>query len=167
MRQAQAAARGKVDNAYMTVAIDAGLADDIHPPFKQVVGERLARSALANVYHQISVGSGPRIRGVDFSSDAAEVTFSQIGSGLMIGRLDLTQVVAASPDTRLQGFSLAGTDQRFYPAEAVISGNCVVVKSEKVKNPVSVRYAWEDVSSADLYNREGFPAEPFSFDRSK
>ncbi|MGE4488237.1 MAG: sialate O-acetylesterase [Kiritimatiellales bacterium] len=161
MRQAQADARDKVDNAYMTVAIDAGRADDIHPPFKRVVGERLARSALANVYHKISVGSGPRIRGVDFSSDTAEINFSQIGGGLMIGRLDLTQVVAASSDTRLQGFSLAGQDQKFYPANAVISGVQVILTSGQVEAPAMVRYAWEDVSPANLYNREGFPAEPF------
>ena len=41
----------------------------------------------------------------------------------------------------------------------------VVVSSEKVKDPVAVRYAWSDnPGPIDLYNQFGLPAAPFRTD---
>jgi sialate O-acetylesterase len=41
-----------------------------------------------------------------------------------------------------------------------------VVSSDKVPNPVAVRYAFAmNPQGANLYNQEGFPASPFRTDR--
>ena len=62
--------------------------------------------------------------------------------------------------------TVAGNDQRFYWARAQIKGNEVIVFSDKVKNPVAVRYAWADnPDDANLYNQEGLPASPFRTDQ--
>jgi len=46
-----------------------------------------------------------------------------------------------------------------------IEDNTVVVYSEKINNPVAVRYAWADnPEDANLYNKEGLPASPFRID---
>jgi len=48
-------------------------------------------------------------------------------------------------------------------ADAVIEGNTVVVSSDKVLKPVAVRYAWAGVHPwANLFNKDGLPALPFS-----
>jgi sialate O-acetylesterase len=40
-----------------------------------------------------------------------------------------------------------------------------VLSSEKVANPVAVRYAWSmNPAGANLYNKEGLPAVPFRTD---
>lgn len=62
------------------------------------------------------------------------------------------------------GFELAGADQVFYPAEARIEGDTVVVTSARVAEPVAVRYAWRNAPAAGLFNREGLPAVPFRSD---
>jgi sialate O-acetylesterase len=77
--------------------------------------------------------------------------FSDVGSGL----------VAKKGDT-LRCFEICGADNRFFPAEAKIVHNTVVVWSDAVRTPVAVRYAWaNNPEGANLFNREGLPASPF------
>ncbi len=65
----------------------------------------------------------------------------------------------------LRGFAVAGRDRKWVWAEARIKGNTVVVRSDKVKAPLAVRYAWADnPAGANLYNQEGLPAAPFRTD---
>ena len=62
------------------------------------------------------------------------------------------------------GFTIAGQDRRFVPAEALIDGASVVVSSPDVKDPVAVRYAWAGDPVSNLVNKEGLPASPFRSD---
>ena len=80
------------------------------------------------------------------------LTFDNVGSGLM-----------AKGDS-LKGFAIAGADKKFVWADAKIEGDKVVVSSDKVAAPVSVRYAWEKNPVCNLYNKEGLPATPFRTD---
>jgi sialate O-acetylesterase len=61
------------------------------------------------------------------------------------------------------GFTIAGADKTFYPADAKIDGNEVVVSSAQVPQPVAVRYAFL-TAEGNLYNKEGLPASPFRSD---
>ena len=63
----------------------------------------------------------------------------------------------------LKGFAVAGPDKKFVWAQARIEGNKVVVWNDQVPNPTVVRYAWADnPEGANLYNKEGLPASPFT-----
>jgi sialate O-acetylesterase len=62
------------------------------------------------------------------------------------------------------GFFIAGADQKFYWADAVISGDKVIVSSPRVSKPVAVRYAWANNPVCNLYNGVGLPASPFRTD---
>jgi sialate O-acetylesterase len=67
--------------------------------------------------------------------------------------------------TTLQGFSVAGTDRRFYWANATIDGEEIVVSSPAVQAPVAVRYAWyTDPRWANLFNDADMGAAPFRTD---
>ncbi|MGB8452541.1 MAG: hypothetical protein WCD89_09420 [Anaerocolumna sp.] len=60
-------------------------------------------------------------------------------------------------------FAIAGADKVFFRADAEIEGDCVVVWHDQVPDPIYVRYAWADnPEGANLYNREGLPASPFT-----
>jgi sialate O-acetylesterase len=62
----------------------------------------------------------------------------------------------------LTGFEIAGPDKQFVPATATIQGSSVLVTNDAVKNPQYVRYAWQNVTDANLYNGAGLPASTFT-----
>lgn len=64
----------------------------------------------------------------------------------------------------IKGFTIAGPDRHFVPAQARIDKNTVVVSSPEVTDPIAVRYGWEASPEASLYNAEGLPASPFRTD---
>jgi sialate O-acetylesterase len=139
-------------NTAMAVTIDAGEWNDIHPLGKKVVGERLALAARKLAYgNEKIVYSGPVFRSSVQDGDRIIIEFDHIGSGLVVkGGGDLNQ------------FAIAGADRKFVWAEAIIEDNRVIIRSDEIKSPVFVRYAWADnPDGANLYNIEGLPASPF------
>jgi sialate O-acetylesterase len=145
-------------NTGQAITIDVGEEGDIHPRNKQDVGTRLARVALATVYHRQVPASGPRFRSATARGDTMVVAFDDVGSGLTTHAADRRRVGA---------FALAGADHGFVWASArIVGGGVVQVWSDQVHAPVAVRYAWSNAPSGPLlYNREGLPAAPFRSDR--
>ena len=140
-------------NTGMAVIIDIGEADNIHPKNKQDVGKRLALWALAKNYRKNIVYSGPLFKNMNIEDNKAVLSFDHVGSGLMAGG-----------SGKLEGFAIAGSDRKFVWADAKIEGDKVIVSSDKVSVPVSVRYAWADNPVCNLYNKEELPASPFRTD---
>jgi sialate O-acetylesterase len=139
----------------MAVITDVGEWNDIHPLDKQTVGHRLALAAEKVAYSDAKVvASGPLYQSVKFAGNQATLTFASPGGGL--------EAKGGGP---LGGFTVAGADKKFVPAQARIEGNKVIVSSPQVAAPVAVRYAWADnPTDANLYNKEGLPASTFRTD---
>jgi sialate O-acetylesterase len=149
VRELQAAAL-HLPHTGMVVAIDIGDEKNVHPKNKQDVGNRFARLALADTYGQKIEGSGPQFVALAAEGGALRLKFSHLGGGL---------VARGGP---LQTFEVAGPDGKFVPAEAVIAGDSVVVRSAAVATPTAVRYAWAGWPlGCNLYNAAGLPAAPF------
>ncbi|MDQ6815453.1 MAG: sialate O-acetylesterase, partial [Bacteroidota bacterium] len=87
--------------------------------------------------------------------DKMILQFDFVGTGLVAKGGDLTE------------FTIAGSDQKFVPAKAVIVGDEIVVSAYGVSKPVAVRFAWSNVPNPNLYNKEGLPASPFRTDHWK
>jgi sialate O-acetylesterase len=141
-----------VINTAMAVTIDAGEWNDIHPLEKKAVGERLALAARKLAFgNDKIVYSGPIYRSAVRDSDRIIIEFDHVGNGLVVkGGGELNQ------------FAIAGADRKFVWSEARIENNHVIVRSDEIKSPVFVRYAWADnPEGANLYNKEGLPASPF------
>lgn len=137
----------------MAVTNDIGNLTDIHPANKKTVGERLALWALADEYGDSSVSySGPVYSGCRIVGSEVHVTFRH-AEGLK------TRDSAVPTE-----FTLAGKDRRFFPAEARIEKDTVVVQSAEVKEPVAVRFAWSDSAQPNLINGAGLPAAAFRSD---
>ena len=140
----------KLPGTGMAVTYDLGNCTDIHPRNKRTVGERLAAEAARVAYGDDRISSGPAPEKVTVQGDRVRIRFARVGSGL-VARGD-----------QPGGFALAGADGKWVWAQAVIDGDEVVVRTPEVPQPVAVRYAWSSYpGTADLYNREGFPALPF------
>ncbi len=142
-----------VPNTGMAVAIDVGQKDDIHPPNKQEVGRRLALAAQALVYGRDVVPSGPVYESMGVEGSKVRVRFKHVGGGLV-----------AKGDGPLKGFAVAGANRQFVWAQAKIEGDSLLVWSDKVSEPVAVRYAWANNPDCNLYNATDLPASPFRTD---
>lgn len=154
LREAQSMALS-LPNTGQAVIIDKGEANDIHPRDKWTVAERLVQSAKKVAYGQDLVHSGPTFGKMEVEGNKARVIFDNIGSGLKIH----------DKYGYVQGFAIAGEDQVFHWANAYQEGNDIIVFSEKVPNPKSVRYGWADnPDDVNVYNAEGLPASPFRSD---
>ncbi|MET0464989.1 MAG: sialate O-acetylesterase [Chitinophagaceae bacterium] len=154
LRESQATVADNVPNAGLALAIDVGEEFDIHPPDKKTVGERLALTARHLVYKDKKVAySGPVFRSMKVEKDKITLDFDHKGKGLV------------SKNGDLMYFATAGSDHIFYWAKAEIRNGKVIVWSEKVKDPVAVRYAWADnPQGVNFYNADGLPAVPFRTD---
>lgn len=154
LREAQAQVEHRVANSGMAVLLDAGMKSCIHPVKKRVVGERLALLALTKTYGIEGVNSeSPYYKGMEVQGDTVIVSFERApmwvtGKGCFESHL----------------FRVAGEDRVFHPARAWISRSKVLVKSEKVKHPVAVRYAFDNDVEGDLFG-DGLPVSSFRSDR--
>jgi len=150
-------------NAWVITIVDGGDPLDIHPVKKEIPAERFAAMALSRVYGKAGIAHGPLLESWKATGGKVVVKFSSAGGGLVAKWVNLGghQVAAGN----LQGFELAGTDQRFFRAEAHIEGNdTVIATSHEVPQPVAVRYAWAAFPLCNLFNADGFAAYPFRTD---
>jgi sialate O-acetylesterase len=152
LREAQLLTTKKLPHTAMAVITDVGDRDDIHPRQKEPVGARLALLARKHVYGEDVVASGPTFDSVKFENGKAVVKFANLGGGL---------VAKGGP---LTGFTVCGPDKQFHKAQAEIQHDTVVVWSDEVKEPVAVRFGWENFPVVNLWNKEGLPASPFRTD---
>ena len=145
-----------MDQLGMAVTLDLGRKNDVHPPLKKPVGERLARWALGRVYQSAShlPFSGPlmhRVRNVD---DHLVIKWVHVGSGLQ-----------SADGKAIRHFEICGSDRKFHPGEAKIIGkDRISVSSPNVPNPAAVRYGWSPFPEpgVNLVNSAGLPASPFT-----
>jgi sialate O-acetylesterase len=152
LRDAQLETTRKVKNTAMAVITDVGDKTDIHPKKKEPVGHRLALAAEAIAYGKKVEYSGPEFDKMAVDGNKAVLTFKHLGGGL------------EAKDGALTGFTVAGEDKEFHPAEAEIKGDTVVVSSKDVDKPVAVRYGWANYPAVNLWNKAGLPASPFRTD---
>ncbi len=139
-------------NTGMVVTLDIGNPVNIHPANKQDVGHRLALWALAKDYGKQIVCSGPVYSSMEVKGNEIVISFNYTDGGL------------TSKLGGLKNFEIAGADKKFIKANAVIEGNNIIVKSLAVKNPVAVRYLWDNTSEASFFNGNGLPASSFRTD---
>jgi len=139
-------------NTTMVTASDLG--GGTHPVNKFGYGSRAARVALGAVYGRKIEFYGPMYAFFAMEGDKMRIHYTHVGQGL-----------AFAGGGKLQGFMLAGNDQKFVWAVAVIDGDTVLVSAAGISKPVAVRYAWSKYCAwANLFNKDGLPAQAFRTD---
>jgi sialate O-acetylesterase len=146
----------------MVVTNDIGTLTDIHPRNKQEVGRRLALLAKNRVYDIVCDDTGPTFVSATREVLAAPRRGASDGNALRVRFTHADGLVAH--DKPVQSLELAGADRIFYPAEAKIERDTLLVFSPKVREPVAVRYAFSNAPEANLFNGAGLPAIPFRSD---
>jgi sialate O-acetylesterase len=153
LREAQLQTAVSLPHTGLAVTIDVGARGNVHPARKKEVGERAAKWALGAVYGQPDAYTSPVFDSASVSGGSIRIHFKTSNSPLEIRDGGI-----------LKGFAIAGADREFHWAAARIDGDTVVVSSDAVFAPVSVRYDWADDPHGNLFNRAGLPASPFRTD---
>ena len=121
--------------------------EDLHPTYKWEVGRRLALWALAKTYNQDIAYSGPIYKSVSFKGDQAILAFEHLQTQSSV----------------VTGFTIAGKDGKFIPADATVQDGKVIVSAAGLKDPAAVRYNWTE-NPTGTFSTEGLPALPFRTD---
>jgi len=151
--QAQVEALSAPHTGYAVISDGVDDLHDIHPVNKRLVGDRLARLALAETYGRADIAAhGPTLASWNAAGAALVLTFAH-ADGLH------TRDNLAATD-----FLLAGADRVFHPAVAAIKDHTVTLTSPAVPAPVAARFAWHETARPNLVNRVGLPAVPFRTD---
>jgi sialate O-acetylesterase len=137
------------------VIIDIGNSKDIHPRNKQDVGKRLALLALGKTYKLDIPHESPMFESMTTDRNTVTIRFKNTYGGLTV----------RNKYGYVNGFEVAGTDQKFHYAQARLQDGQVIVTCDKVTSPVAVRYGWaDDPNDLNLYNSASLPAAPFRTD---
>lgn len=154
LREAQTMTMKRLPNTGEAVIIDIGEGKDIHPMNKVDVGRRLARWALAKDYKVNIPFHSPQYKSMEKQPGKIVLTFDHVDGGWR--PFDVNEP---------RGFSIAGEDKKFVWATAkILPDGKIEVSSDKVAEPVSVRYAWANNPVVNLYSRAGLPVTPFRTD---
>lgn len=128
---------------------------NIHPANKEGVGHRLANLALNKTYGKKQfLCVPPRYKG-------HTVKGNEVWVALQPGDYGLCR------NYDIRGFEVAGKDRKFYPADNARLNwqtNEVVVSSDKVAEPVAVRYCFKDFELGTMYGGDYLPLVPFRSD---
>jgi sialate O-acetylesterase len=154
LREAQTMTMSKLPHTGEAVIIDLGEGKDIHPRNKQDVAKRLARWALAKDYGISIPCQSPTYKSMERHGNRVVLTFDHVDGGFR--PFDVNEP---------RGFAIAGSDRKFVRAQAKVTGpSTIEVWSDKVPEPVAVRYAWANNPVCNLYSAAGLPATPFRTD---
>ncbi len=137
-------------NTWIVQSSDLG--KDTHPVNKSGYGNRAAQVALGSTYGKKVETNGPIFKSFKIEGSKIRIEFTHVGQGLTPGQAD-----------KLQGFAIAGEDNKFVWGDATIDGQTVVVTSDKVAKPTAVRYF--GISFCNLFNKDGLPALIFRTDK--
>lgn len=153
VREAQLITSRKVKNTAMAVITDAGDPERIHPRRKGPVGERLALAARGLAYRQPVVFRSPSYKSMKVKGTKAILSFHDSDGGLIVQGETAT------------GFGIAGSDRQFHPAQArLLDEGRIEVWSDRVAQPVAVRYGWANYPVVNVASRAGLPMSPFRTD---
>lgn len=150
-RESQRKLTGMIRNIGIVSTVDVGSKKALHPPDKTKIGKRLALLALSNTYLKKGSYEESVYNSFTIKEDKAIIEFSNCYSLNVMGQ-------------QINDLDISGDDQVFYEAKSRIENNKLIVWSDHVKNPKSVRYCFKAYSEGNLYNQANLPIPPFRTD---
>lgn len=147
------------ENAALAVTADVGNFDDIHPNDKRTVAKRLSLHALKNDYGVSTIkAESPVFKSMKIQGAKVILSFDNVESWY----------VYADDYSIVPAFEVAGKDGVWHDAKlqnvekyGIVKGKDLIISSEKVPNPVKVRYMGKNRTAGTLFNEGNLPLGPF------
>ncbi len=136
----------EIPGVEMAVSSDHGAHGDVHPRNKRPIGRRLGLLALNRVYGHDITAEGP-----------VAISAKQTAPGEVTIKMANADGMTQNPTA----FEVAEFDRYFFPANATVKGDEIIVKCNEISNPKYVRYGWQPYTDGNLTNSKGLPASTF------
>jgi len=154
-----------LDNCQTVCTIDSGMQKDIHPPYKENVGKRLAYAAQSMVYEQSSVAQSPEYGAHRFDGESTLITLKNVGNGLSTSDPLIEDM--NYNDGEVLGFTVINANGKYQRATGeIIAYNQVRIRHPGISAPKSIRYGWENFPNLNLFGSDNMPAFPFRTDQA-
>lgn len=142
----------QLENTGMAMTSDICTIEDIHPQNKQDVGLRLANIALKEHFNSLDKEVyGPLFKTATTDGAEMRLVFDHSDGLYFKGK-----------NTNL--FELRDREGNWHPASAKVKKGGVVVRSQGIKEPLAVRFAWKSTDVSNLFNAAGLPASTFLYE---
>lgn len=153
IRESQLKCLDLIPNSGIAITLDIGAENSIHPPKKKEVADRLLFNALNQTYGFKNINySGPIFDSIEEKDCGLMLKFKDEDAGIY-------------SYNGLEGFEIAGNDKVFYPATAkIIDRKKIFASSDKVLEPVALRYCWNNWVKGTLFSTSLIPASSFRTD---
>lgn len=149
LRQQQARVECEVKGTAMTVSIDVGEGNDLHPQNKKTIGRRLAADALQIAYQHLPEVNKPILTAAERKDSQIILSFSGTAGGL-----------EKQTDSAYFEVEYGGGKWKRIPFEVGTEQICLHVNEEK--SVTGIRYAWlNNPENPPFYNKTGYPLAPF------
>ncbi len=135
-------------NAHMVSISDAGMQFDIHPKNKEVVGKRLALSALRYTYGEDVDCQAPEVDKVERNGNEIAITFKNVYGGLNLNGDKVNDLELFDCETPV--------DYDF-----TLDNDTLVLKGNFENKKLTVNYMHKAYYECNLYNSANIPAIPF------
>ena len=172
----------EVEQCYCVPLCDLGEFDNVHPVDKKTPGERIGTYCSYTVYHmqkqkiddansnQVAhLGLPMKLRRAVIVDDIIRLQFDNTYKEILLNvafqglePVLMEEHQADGHGILAEGFEIAGEDQIYYSANAIIQKDEIVLYSEQVDAPCHVRYAYANYMRANVYNKVGLPLVPFT-----
>ena len=150
VRDAQRRVAEADPRAGLVVTIDIGDRLDIHPPNKQEVGRRAARTALHLLHDADGTAWGARPRSARASGERIVIRLADIEGGLR----------AMSTD-QPGGFETCTASGCAFAPARLVADRIILSPVESGETVTHIRYCWADAPLCPLYDHAGLPVGPF------
>lgn len=150
VRESQAKACSEDKNAYFISICDNGDPTYIHPSAKRYVCERVFKSICSVVYHKDYYAEGPSYKSHTVNGKTVTIELNNAEGLKSVGKIT--------------GLYLAGSDGKYHEANAVVQDGKIVASSDKVENPVYIKYGFGKSPFVSIFNKDNFAITPFRTD---
>ena len=150
VRESQAKACAEDDHAYFISTCDNGDPTYIHPTAKRYICERISKSICSVVYNRNYYAEGPSYKSHTVVGNKVFVEFNNAEGLKSVGKIT--------------GFLLAGSDGKYHEATAIVEDGKIVASSDKVDNPVYIKYGFGKSPFVSVFNKDNFAITPFRTD---
>jgi sialate O-acetylesterase len=153
IQEAQTKAMNFPNTGMVVVADLVDDVNDIHPSNKHDVGYRLANWALAETYKQKGlVYKSPVYKSKTTNKNKITLSFDNVPKGF-------------KDNNAIEGFTIFDLKtEHWFPAQAKIEKDKIIVWNDSVTEPAQVRYAFGNTIIGNVFSKEGLPLCPFRTD---